>query len=117
MRGFDHGPRTYGLHDETTDAIAVGLATQPGAVHAYVLGRCRGLAAGRVPDAFARAWGEAAALDRSALSTPSALSFDAASFHRAPALRPEPCTRTRRLQRFVFGFLIIHHFYQLPTSA
>ncbi|KAJ1618089.1 hypothetical protein T492DRAFT_892647 [Pavlovales sp. CCMP2436] len=22
-----------------------------------------------------------------------------------------------RLQRFVFGFLIIHHFYQLPTSA
>ncbi|KAJ1640958.1 hypothetical protein T492DRAFT_898087 [Pavlovales sp. CCMP2436] len=39
------------------------------------------------------------------------------SFHRAPALRPEPCTRTRRLQRFVFGFLIIHHFYQLPTSA
>ncbi|KAJ1616431.1 hypothetical protein T492DRAFT_895500 [Pavlovales sp. CCMP2436] len=22
-----------------------------------------------------------------------------------------------RLQRFVFGFLLIHHFYQLPTSA
>ncbi|KAJ1635390.1 hypothetical protein T492DRAFT_863594 [Pavlovales sp. CCMP2436] len=22
-----------------------------------------------------------------------------------------------RLQRFVFGFLIIHHFYQLPNSA
>ncbi|KAJ1636973.1 hypothetical protein T492DRAFT_955472 [Pavlovales sp. CCMP2436] len=74
------------------------------------------------------------------------------SFHRAPALRPAPCTRTRvldiqnpiaskryvtagitnglacsrtverprvaqRLQRFVFGFLLIHHFYQLPTSA
>ncbi|KAJ1638739.1 hypothetical protein T492DRAFT_942351 [Pavlovales sp. CCMP2436] len=74
------------------------------------------------------------------------------SFHRAPALRPEPCTRERvldiqnpiasqryvtggitnglacsrtvgrprdaqRRQRFVFGFLIIHHFYQVPTSA
>ncbi|KAJ1640633.1 hypothetical protein T492DRAFT_854576 [Pavlovales sp. CCMP2436] len=52
------------------------------------------------------------------------------SFHRAPALRPAPCTRKRvlgiqhpiasqryRLQRFVCGFLIIHHFYQLPTSA
>jgi len=77
-RGFDHGPRTYDLHDETTDAIAVGLATQPGAVHAYVLGRCRGLAAGRVPAAFARAWGEATALDRSALSPPSALLSDAA---------------------------------------
>ncbi|KAJ1634217.1 hypothetical protein T492DRAFT_865396 [Pavlovales sp. CCMP2436] len=23
----------------------------------------------------------------------------------------------QRLQRFVFGFLIIHHFYQLPTAA
>ncbi|KAJ1632909.1 hypothetical protein T492DRAFT_904640 [Pavlovales sp. CCMP2436] len=39
------------------------------------------------------------------------------SFDRAPALRPAPCTCKRRLQRFVFGFLIIHHFYQLPTSA
>ncbi|KAJ1634922.1 hypothetical protein T492DRAFT_864243 [Pavlovales sp. CCMP2436] len=39
------------------------------------------------------------------------------SFHRAPALRSLPCTRKRRLQRFVSGFLIIHHFYQLPTSA
>ncbi|KAJ1639472.1 hypothetical protein T492DRAFT_856741 [Pavlovales sp. CCMP2436] len=39
------------------------------------------------------------------------------SFHRAPALRAAPCTRKRRLQRFVFGFLIIHHFYQFPTSA
>ncbi|KAJ1640423.1 hypothetical protein T492DRAFT_929990 [Pavlovales sp. CCMP2436] len=74
------------------------------------------------------------------------------SFHRAPALRPAPCTRKRvldiqnpiasqryvtaivtnglacsrtvgrprvapRLQRFVFGFLVIHRFYQLPTSA
>ncbi|KAJ1639716.1 hypothetical protein T492DRAFT_73291 [Pavlovales sp. CCMP2436] len=41
-------------------------------------GRCRGLAAGRVPAAFARAWGEATALDRSALSPPSALLSDAA---------------------------------------
>ncbi|KAJ1634806.1 hypothetical protein T492DRAFT_864464, partial [Pavlovales sp. CCMP2436] len=39
------------------------------------------------------------------------------SFHRASALRPAPCTRKLRLQRYVFGFLIIHHFYQLPTSA
>ncbi|KAJ1627077.1 hypothetical protein T492DRAFT_877303, partial [Pavlovales sp. CCMP2436] len=39
------------------------------------------------------------------------------SFHRAPALRPTPCTRKRRRQRFVFGFLIINNFYQLPTSA
>ncbi|KAJ1628013.1 hypothetical protein T492DRAFT_875844 [Pavlovales sp. CCMP2436] len=44
-------------------------------------------------------------------------SFFNQSFQRAPALRPEPCTHRRRLQRFVFGFLIIHHFYQLPTSA
>ncbi|KAJ1619571.1 hypothetical protein T492DRAFT_915886 [Pavlovales sp. CCMP2436] len=52
-----------------------------------------------------------------AFKTPSLPSDTPTSFHRAPALRPAPCTRKRRLQRYVFGFLIIHHFYQLPTSA
>ncbi|KAJ1620468.1 hypothetical protein T492DRAFT_888667 [Pavlovales sp. CCMP2436] len=32
--------------------------------------------------------------------------------------RPEQLsTAAIHTQRFVFGFLIIHHFYQLPTSA
>ncbi|KAJ1639739.1 hypothetical protein T492DRAFT_899006 [Pavlovales sp. CCMP2436] len=57
-----------------------------------------------------------AALENVLRSLALTATFDA-SFHRAPALRPAPCTRKRRLQRFVFGFLIIHHFYQLPTSA
>lgn len=64
---FDHGPRTFALHDATTDAIALGLSRHPQAVHAFVLGRCRGLGSLRVPAPFARAWQEALALDRAAL--------------------------------------------------
>ena len=63
---FDLGSTTFALHDETTDAIAAGLSTQPRAVHAYVLARCRGLGASRLPASFARAWEDALALDRAA---------------------------------------------------
>ncbi|KAJ1640041.1 hypothetical protein T492DRAFT_855763 [Pavlovales sp. CCMP2436] len=38
------------------------------------------------------------------------------SFSLIPRIRFSHSAR-KRLQRFVFGFLIIHHFYQLPTSA
>ncbi|KAJ1621245.1 hypothetical protein T492DRAFT_1071806, partial [Pavlovales sp. CCMP2436] len=52
------------------------------------------------------------ALDVSAPSAPSSTS----PFNVPPRCGPRSGV-AQRLQRFVFGFLIIHHFYQLPTSA
>ncbi|KAJ1616803.1 hypothetical protein T492DRAFT_894803, partial [Pavlovales sp. CCMP2436] len=45
------------------------------------------------------------------------LQYFCQSFHRATALHPAAPTLCTRKRRFVFGFLNIHHFYQLPTSA
>lgn len=65
---FDHGAHCYALCDETYEALALGLAFWPRALHLRVLESCRGLLGAHVPRAFARAWAEAVALDRAALA-------------------------------------------------
>ncbi|KAJ1635304.1 hypothetical protein T492DRAFT_967516 [Pavlovales sp. CCMP2436] len=58
------------------------------------------------------------------VSAPSAPSIDSQRYVTAGITNGLACSRTvgrprvaQRLQRFVSGFLTIHHFYQLPTSA